>query len=343
MINCSGIGIYLKNILTYLIEDISIEYILIGKRCQLIEFSNHSNCKIVDINIPIFTVKELFQFPTAVVNSCDCFYTPNYNVPLGIRVPIISTIHDVLFLDIPNLTSRLGYVIRYLYLKQAIKRSKRIITVSQFSKHRIDHYFANQNRIVVAYNGIAQHVESYKLKKTPVFDFDYLLYVGNIKPHKGLKTLLRAYESVRQCGDNRKLLIVGEKNNFKTSDLSLKIKAEFVDDIIFTGRIEDEDLLNVMYHASLLVQPSIYEGFGIPPLEALYLGTPVIISDIPVFKEIYSDYPVVFFKSEDCEDLATKILKTSTQRIYLQGSLKYKYSYKVSANIIIETIKNDIL
>lgn len=340
MLSDSGIGCYLKNILAYLIKIENLSFLLVGREEEIIEYEQNRNCQLLAINIPIFSIQELFHFPLKEINQCDCFYSPNFNIPLGIKIPIFCTIHDVLFLDIP-ITTSIKRLIYYAYLKMSISRSDMIFTVSHFSKDRILYHFPKaSNKIVVTYNGIANYVLNAKQVK-PYFDFQYFLYVGNIKPHKDLRTLLEAFNLLEKSEVNKKLVIVGNMYNFKTADVHIQTLLEngvFDRNIIFTGWVSNEDLLRILKYADLLIQPSVYEGFGIPPLESMYLGTPVILSDIQVFKEIYSEFPVVFFHCGNADDLSQKMINSSTKRVFLSDKLKFKYGYKKSAEIVYKNI-----
>ena len=343
MLNSSGIGRYLKAILELLTSYNQYSFLLIGKKGELDCWVGRDNCLILPCNITPFSAKEFLSFPVAEINKCDCFYSPNYNIPLGIKVPIFSTVHDVVFLDLP-IVSRIKRWIYYSYLRQAISRSKLVFTVSDFSKKRILCHYSNAPEIIVTYNGIANHILNVE-NLTPYFDFPYLLYVGNIKPHKGLKTLLEAYQAIERGGTDKKLVIVGNMDNFKTTDThvqSLIEKGVLSKNIIFTGRVSDEELIRIMRYAALLVQPSLYEGFGIPPLESMYLGTPVLLSDIPVFKEIYKDFPVRYFRCGDVNDLMAKMQEQSFGRITLSKELKNRYNYQKSAEIILRNIQKYI-
>ena len=112
------------------------------------------------------------------------------------------------------------------------------------------------------------------------------------------------------------------------------------DDVIFTGRLSDDQLLREIASAKFLVQPSLYEGFGLPPLEALYLGTQPIISDIPVFKEVYGDLPVLFFKTEDAKDLSDKLKNEENDSKSFKTNL-LKYDYRKFADTVIKEIRID--
>ena len=111
--------------------------------------------------------------------------------------------------------------------------------------------------------------------------------------------------------------------------------------------MSDEQLLSYLKNADLLVQPSLYEGFGIPPLEAMSLGTPVLISDIPVFKEIYETFPVTYFKAGNTEDLSLKLMNMyknvdNLPKIHLSTEQKDTYTYDKTANLILQTIMENL-
>jgi glycosyltransferase involved in cell wall biosynthesis len=332
MLNMSGIGVYLKNILFYWLQSKNTNLVLIGKKNDLIKLNLNNNCQIINCTIPIFSFKEFLNFPTSEINKCDYFYSPNYNIPSGIKIPIFITIHDVVFLDIKDLSNRVGLLIRKYILKRAIRLADKVFTVSEFSKQRIIFHLGNTKEIIVAYNGLRvdllQYNSSNSIKK---YDFEYVLFIGNIKKHKGLDVLLNAIKNTEI-----KIVIIGSFQNFKTSDKIILEKLRLNKNIIVEGFIDnDNQLYDIISNAKVLVQPSRYEGFGIPPLESLFLGTPVIISDIPVFKEIYSNFPLIFFKDGDSEDLKSKLELNIFPKInkeYISGF----YKYEKTAQIIFE-------
>ena len=135
------------------------------------------------------------------------------------------------------------------------------------------------------------------------------------------------------------LVIAGNADNFRARDTTVarEIASLPEDAVRFTGRISDAELSELYRRSTLLVQPSLYEGFGLPPLEALSLGTKALISDIPVFKEIYEGFPVVFFKSGDSDDLAEKLIACANDTAPLPP-LPDRYSYKKSAAIILDAL-----
>jgi len=334
MLNKSGIGVYLANILYYWLQNPTIQWVLIGDRKQLELITHNSNCQIVDCTIPIFSLKELFNFPIEEINGCDLFYSPNFNIPKGIKVPIFITIHDVVFLDIRGLSNMVGLWIRRFMLHRAMRLAKKVFTVSEFSKRRIIYHLGNKKEIIVAYNGLRADLLDYDSTNAPkIYNFDYILFIGNIKKYKGLDILLKAAE-----GSDKKLVIIGSVQNMRTSDKIIYEKIRLNENIILEGHIiNDQTLYGIIAHATVLVQPSRYEGFGIPPLESLYLGTPAIISDIPVFKEIYGKLPLVFFKDGDIDDLKLK-LKVFNFPVINKQDIKDSYTYQTTANVILNQL-----
>ncbi len=340
MIDCSGIGTFLKGILPHLLAHTDTDWLLIGDEKRLVEFSNNKNVSILNCKIPIFSIKELIGFPVKKINKCDLYFSPNYNIPLGLKIPVLATIHDVVYLDVKGLSSPIGTLIRKIYLKYAISRSSGVITVSKYSAHRIKHHFPHINDICISYNGPnTLLLNASSEKNESVYPTPYYLYVGNVKPHKGLDTLIEAFQ---RLPESYRLLIVGSKDSFKTNDRKVTKLLENLSSstkIVFTGRVTDNELKSIITNAEALIQPSRYEGFGLPPLEAMLLGTPVIISDIEVFKEIYSEFPVNYFRVNDNFDLESKIKHLNTNRIILDESLKHLYSYKKSGDSIWLKIK----
>jgi hypothetical protein len=140
-INSSGIGVYLKGCLPYFLAS-SNNFILIGNREKIELFTaGHNNYTIIHCSIKPFSPTELFLFPLHIrnaINKADCFYTPFFNIPMFISVPVFTTIHDIVFPDMPELTSRIGLFIRMFFYRRSAKLSTKIFTVSYFSKERIE-------------------------------------------------------------------------------------------------------------------------------------------------------------------------------------------------------------
>ena len=315
----SGIGRFLEGIL----ENLNFKenkYTLIGKKEKI---KKYKNCDYIYNETSPFSIKGIIKFKINKIKDYDIFFTPNFIIPYGIKIKTISVLHDIIFLDMPEVNSSFfEKILKKHLLKRCIKKSKTVFTVSKFSKNRICHYFKKAaSKIVYSYQGVANSFKEYNEKFEKK---NYILYVGNIKKHKGLKILLKAYEKIK---DKIDFYIVGDSSGFKNGD---KESIDLIEklSVNFTGKLNDDKLLNMISEAKFLIQPSMYEGFGLPPLEAIYLGTKPIISDIDVFKEVYSDLPVVFFESENSNDLADKILNSDSNVIVDKELLNEKFSYK---------------
>jgi glycosyltransferase involved in cell wall biosynthesis len=342
-INSSGIGVYLKGCLPFFLSQ-PHEFLLIGDTEKIDFFKERrANIKIINCPVKIFSFKELFFFPPDVlksINQTSLYYSPFFNIPGGITIPVYTTIHDIIFPDMPELTSKTGLAARMFFYRLAVKKSKKIFTVSNFSKSRIEHHLGTKKPVIVTHSALQPFLK----KPIAPRKSNTIVFIGNIKKHKGLSILLEAFLEARQEGLNYTLLIVGNKDNFRSRDrdVSEKIRAFAEKAVKFTGYIEDEELKNLLAGASLLVQPSLYEGFGLPPLEAMCLGTRALISDIPVFREIYAEFPVVFFRAGDAVDLKEKMITLLTdktnQALVLSDYLRNKYTFKKTASIIMDEL-----
>ena len=344
MIGTGGIGSYISELIPHLLKN--NECLLLGKHEQCTDFIRDKNVEFCYCDIKPFSLKEMIGFPKDIlskIHQYDVYFTPYCNIPGGISLPIFSTIHDVVFLDVPGLTGTVGKIARKFFYQRAINFSNGIFTVSEFSKQRIIAKLKCKKPIYITYNS----VPSYLTKGDVISEKkDEILFVGNIKKHKGLKTLLDAYEIARQKGFSQKLVIVGNADNFKTGDVETVRRLEQMpkDSVVFTGKISNAALKELYAEAKLLVQPSLYEGFGIPPLEAMTMGTPVILSDIPVFKEIYNGFPVEFFEAGNAESLAEKLLSSKMEPVDIaklkENGIGTEYSYEKSCDVILRAFAN---
>lgn len=327
----SGIGRVCEGILDNL-DYKAHSYYLIGDPTKLVNYKDAEI--VVDLTNP-FSKKGLLSFPKELNKICDCIIIPNFIIPFGIKIPVYSIIHDLIFLDLPEVTTK-GFVdrtVKKYLLKRCVKKSVKIACVSGFTKSRCEYYYPKfTDKFYVNYIGLSKDVLNYKndVKEKQ----NTIIYVGNVKPHKGLKTLIEAYKML-PVGKYR-LKIIGEREGFLTGMDSSDLNAEGVE---FTGKLSNNELLNEIASASFLVQPSLYEGFGLPPLEALYLGTKPIISDIPVFREIYGESGVLFFKCGDAEDLKNLIFNSDKNFLKESVTIFKKFSYMGFTLNFIKNIK----
>lgn len=326
----SGIGRVCQGIIDNLDYD-SDEIYLVGEPKKL---SGFKKAVIIPDYTRPYSAKGLLKFNKKRVNrECDALIIPNFLVPYGIKIPVHSVMHDLIFLDVKETVNGItDYTIKKSLLKRCMKKSKTIACVSAFTKSRCEYHFPRYSgKCYVNYNGLSREVLEYGAKHSAAGKNNTIVFVGNVKRHKGLTTLLEAFSKIGD--DSVTLKIIGEKQGFITG---LELDESAYKNVVFTGKLESDSLYYEIQNARYLVQPSVYEGFGLPPLEALYLGTQPIISDIEVFREIYGDLPVKFFKTK--EEL-TELINTEPDEVMLDLDVyTKKYSYECFSKIILGKI-----
>jgi len=349
MHNASGIGTYIKNIIPFLVDRFTV--ILLGSKNEISQYNFYNKVKIIECSSNIYSIKEQFELFNKIP-QCDIFWSPHYNIPL---LPIkakkrMVTIHDVFHLAFYDSLSFKQKLYAKLVINQAVKKSDIILTVSEFSKSEIMKYTKISKQIDIVHNAI--DFDKFKviddmqrlldIKEKYNLPNNFLLFVGNVKPHKNIKNLLLALKDL-----NQNLVIVGKKGGFITGDSEIEdmIRNNNLEDkIFFTGFVEDEDIPVIYNLAKIFVFPSLYEGFGIPPLEAQACGTPVISSNIASLPEVGED-SVIYCTPEKSSDIKEKIELVlddiSLQKeLVVKGSKNIKrFSWEKSAENIIEIIE----
>lgn len=337
MINYSGIGRYISEVIPLLVEDNKFSIFTLGNKRDLLQYRWFVNVTHVEFNAPIFSIKEQVLFKKTIPLDTNIFWSPNFNVPLFLprSVELICTIHDAL----PYLIARENFdLIKLIYIRIVSIRIKRrckiVFTVSNFSKSEIVKYFKlNGEKIVVTHLGFKTFPTNTSFNFNPA---KVILTVGNIKPHKNIVFLIDCFNKINRNHSSLKLVIVGEKDKFLFSGKAINISKKITNsNILFTGKVSDEDLARWYNKASLFVFPSKYEGFGLPLIEAMSLGLPIVASDIQVFKEI-GNSKISYFNVENKEMLISKIeevLEKPFHRIDYTDDLE-KYSWIKTTNHI---------
>ncbi|HTF82810.1 MAG TPA: glycosyltransferase family 1 protein, partial [Cytophagales bacterium] len=286
------------------------------------------------------------------VPRCDVFWSPHINVPL---LPVLTkkrlvTIHDMFHASEMHNMSRIKKAYTRIILNSLNIYKPEVITVSEFSKSEILRYTRiPSTKITVAYNGYDAQKFRLDSKHITNLQVPFVLYVGNVKPHKNLNLVVEAFKILKnEHRFNVNLKIVGKKEGFITGDetVAKNIAAYGLEDEIhFTGRINDKELIETYQQASLLIFPSKYEGFGLPPLEAMACGCPSIVSDIPVFRELYGK-SVLYTPTEDPTVLAQNI-KDAINNPNVLSALKSSfpdilntYSWEKSQEVHLKVLDN---
>jgi glycosyltransferase involved in cell wall biosynthesis len=256
----------------------------------------------------------------------------------------IVCIHDIAFEVNPKWFS-FAFVKLYQFLVPRIARqSLQIITVSNFSKISIMEYTGvPEEKIIVIYNGITSIFQKCKNQEEekPVFSGNFILAVSSIDPRKNLVSLVRAFKRINNY--NLKLIIVGSESKI-FADTQLKFEITDCPNIIFTGYLSDKALSNLYKKAHIFVYPSLYEGFGIPPLEAMASGCPTIVSETSALPEICGDASL-YINPLDIDDISTKIKllaidEALRQKLINKGYKQIeKYNWEKSADKIAALLK----
>lgn len=300
------------------------------------DFGGVSNIEPIFVDYEKFSIKGFYRHGKILKNlekSVDLFFFPHINLPHYIPEKSIVTIHDIRPLTEwwdRNLIKR--EIFNYL-LKRAIFRAKRVITVSHTTKTNLINYFKtqeNKEKVRVIYTFIDDKFLNFEKPKNPLVKKNYILFVGNRKKHKNLRNLIYAFNEIKDKL-NYKLVIAGSKDPGKETDEidELIEKLHFSDLVIQYNSPSDEEILNLYSYAKLFVFPSFYEGFGLPPLEAIACGCPSITSNIPVLKEIYGE-KIACFNPYSVDDMADKIFnilvdKEKRGNLLVEGRNRLKF------------------
>ena len=349
MVHDSGIGTYIKNIIPFLLKN--FEVVLLGNVEKLSIFKSSGRFKVIPFNAKIYSIKEQLLLPF-LIPKCDIFWSPHFNSPMfALKAKKrITTIHDVNHLAFNSGMSKIKKMYaKRLYLN-AVNKSNFIITVSEFSKQEIVKYLhVDATKIKVVFGGVKDvFFEPSNTSSTLDLPNKYILFVGNIKPHKNLITLLKAYAKFsKSFRAEYKLVILGKKEGFITPD---REAFKFIEDnhlednVVFTGYLEDALIPQIYKKAALFVFPSLYEGFGLPLLEAMASKTVVLSSNKTSLPEVGLDN-VLYFNPLDIDELQKVILRiiedTALQELQIKKAYKYSksFSWKKSADSHITLFK----
>jgi glycosyltransferase involved in cell wall biosynthesis len=313
MIDSSGIGTYLRNVIpSILSQNDTYHYMLLGDIIRLNQIFSEltNNLELKELRSAIYTISEQLELKRILSDKCTLFWSPHYNIPLSIKGKLIVTVHDVFHLALPQLVG--GMHKRYyakIMFNIVRRKANAILCDSYFTKHELERLTSKGSPgqlIETVYLGIDKIWFSVRKEASP-HPRPYLLFVGNVKPHKNLGRLLEAFSRITGL-ISQDLVIVGKKEGFITKDRVIEVKSRQLNDrVFFTGYVSDFDLRQFYAHADALVLPSLYEGFGLPPLEAMACGTPAIVSKVASLPEVCSD-AALYFNPYDPDDISQKII-----------------------------------
>lgn len=310
MLHSSGIGTYLRNLVPLVIAaNPDKMFTLLGEAKELNShnWAHSKNILIIDCQVPMFSITAQYILPRQIPKETTLFWSPHFDVPLFYSGKLLVTVYDAFHLAMPEFV---GGVHKRLYAKimlNAVRiKADAILTISNFTKRELNRLTGCKNeKIFPIHLGVA---ESWFCKDETVNPHGrpYLLYVGNVKPHKNLGNLIDAY-SLLFDKIPHDLVIIGKKEGFITGDNAVISKAAKLGGRVhFTGYVNETLLKQYVSHAAIFIFPSLYEGFGLPPLEAMATGCPVIVSNAASLPEVCGD-AALYCDPHDINDIAEKI------------------------------------
>ena len=324
-----GVGTYVRNLVRWLARlDRESEYVLICRRgdCESIEQLG-PNFRPLPDRSDNYSVAEQFTIPFDLARAkADLFHAPHYVLPALTPCRSIVTIHDCIHLMFPQyLPGRLAHTYARVAFWLAANRSARVLTVSEASKRDILRFCPiPSDKVDVIYNAIDDRfsqppdvTQMTRVRERYQLHDRFLLYSGNVKPHKNLERLIDAFGRLRQheFGDIKLLITGSEISRYATLRRAVH-RYNLHKHVRFLGFLPAETLAILYQLADAFVFPSLYEGFGLPPLEAMASGTPVLTSNVSSLPEVVGDAALLIdpYDPESIADGMRRILSDDTMR-----------------------------
>jgi glycosyltransferase involved in cell wall biosynthesis len=302
-INDFGIGTYLRNLIRHLprLDSENDYYLLCYPQDEDLLKSLTATFHLHFVTAPNYSLSEQWSIPFALRRiRADLFHAPHYVLPLMTPCPSVVTVHDVIHLLFPQyLPSQFASHYARFMIGRALAKASLVMTVSKASKRDLLGFFdVDEAKILVIPNGIDPSMtrdlteeEIERVRRRFQIEGRTALFVGNIKPHKNVERLIAAFAKVREdpaCEDLT-LIVVGDEIS-KYPSLRRAVERHRVrSQVRFFGYVPEMTLVALYRAADVFVFPSLYEGFGFPPLEAMANGTPVVTSKISSLPEVVGD------------------------------------------------------
>ncbi len=293
----SGIGTYIRNLVPRLIAQMPDErFALLGDPTDLNAYQS-ARVEVVPFVTKMYSLRKI-----PIPRETSLYFSPHYTIPLTYAGPMVVTVNDVLHLARPEFAPGFAKRIYAKAMFTAVKYSaSRVICISEFSADELRQ--RTDIKATVIHDGVGQEWFGEHPRQ---LERPYIIYVGNVKPHKNLKRLIAAYrviatETLMRGRPPFDLVIVGKRDGFITGE-----RFDQTPGVTFTGYVSDRELMGWVQHAKALVFPSLYEGFGLPPLEAMACGCPAVVSKIGPMPEICGD-AAVYCDPLDVDSIAAAI------------------------------------
>jgi glycosyltransferase involved in cell wall biosynthesis len=308
----SGIGLYTTELIRHLAQiDTDNTYVLLFNESRLANRTAEAtrcnaapNFELRLVNYGLFSLRNQLALPRLLADlHADLYHSPNYMIPLrGLpsrengSIRCVVTLHDVIPLKFPSYTPRslkrrLFPVYRHI-MNSVARRADAIVTVSQTSRNDVLECLkvpsGEAGKVKVIYNGVAERYRPAAREAAP--DMRTLLYVGRMDPYKNLLTLIEAFARAREDGlDDVRLRVIGSPDKRYLEPVKRVVELGLDEVVDWDGYVDDDALCRAYQSASVLVVPSRYEGFGLPVLECMACGVPVICSTAGALPEVAGD------------------------------------------------------
>lgn len=283
----------------------------------------------------------------------DVFFTPSHYAPRISPVPTVISIMDLSYIHFPKLFAKHDLYQLRNWTKYSALQATKIFTISNASKNDIlKVYHKHPSDVMVTYLGIKEgarftsrtaNMNKEELEKKFGITGKYVLFVGTLQPRKNIVRLIEAFSLV--LDKSPQLVVIGKKGWLYEEILAAPKKFGVEERVIFLDFVTDDDLPSLYHHAEVFVLPSLYEGFGLPVLEAMKLGCPVITSNVSSLPEAGGD-AALYVNPEDTQDIAEKIEKVISDKKLREQMVKKgfehikQFSWEKTARQTLEILEN---
>lgn len=272
------------------------------------EFAAPANTEKILVNAGHYSYKEQTVFLKKLnEQNCDIVHFPHFNLPILYNKPYIVTIHDLIISLYPEKKIRKfhKHLAYKLAIKNAVKKAQKIITVSQNTKNDLQKFLkVPPEKITVIHPGVNPEFHRAQNPQLTLNKFGiskpFLLHTGVWRRHKNAENLIAAFRKMKEKSDLQLVFTSPPQQKYRATD----------PDIIFTDKVNENELIDLYSAAAVFVFPSLYEGFGLPPLEAMACGTPVAVANTSSLPEICGQDRInaLFFDPKKTDDIAEKVL-----------------------------------
>ncbi|MEI8048021.1 MAG: glycosyltransferase family 1 protein [Bacteroidota bacterium] len=320
-----------------------------------------ANFKIVKLDGGSYPVWEQFALPKAAREAdCQILHCTSNTAPVNCKIPLVVTLHDIIYMESSYakiLTGsatpyqKFGNVYRKMVVPKIVKKSQKIITVSHFEKNRIGEFFGmkGDKRLTAVYNGVSEHfkpvtdkAELKRVKEKYHLPDKYFFFLGNTDPKKNTKGTLKAFSDFIKRSGSEHHLVMLDYDRTELDKLLEEIGDKgLINRIVLTGYVVNTDLPSIYCQSDVFLYPSLRESFGIPMLEAMACGVPVITSNTSSMPEVAGTAAFIIdpFKPEEITEAIIKILADKILRddLIKKGfEQAVKFSWRAMAQSVLE-------